>query len=217
MARRSTTAVIEVDGRRDGPLCAGRRAAAAGRLAARDGRPARPASPAGAVLAEVPGKALAGTVLRHPLHGMGYDFEVPMLAGGFRRPPSRAPGSSISRPRTAPTISSSAPGTAWRCPIRSARTASTRPRCRCSPGSHVFKAAEPVIAALIERGALLARGRLTHSYPHSWRSKAPLIFRATPQWFIPMDGPGAAARQGARSDRADPLGAGGRAATGSAA
>ena len=32
---------------------------------------------------------------------------------------------------------------------------------------------------------MLARGRLTHSYPHSWRSKAPLIFRNTPQWFAP--------------------------------
>ncbi len=44
-----------------------------------------------------------------------------------------------------------------------------------------------VIAALIEKGALLARGRLKHSYPHSWRSKAPVIFRNTPQWFIAMD------------------------------
>ncbi len=41
-----------------------------------------------------------------------------------------------------------------------------------------------VIKALIEAEALLARGRLKHSYPHSWRSKAPLIFRNTPQWFI---------------------------------
>jgi len=41
-----------------------------------------------------------------------------------------------------------------------------------------------VIAALIEHGTLLARGRLVHSYPHSWRSKAPVIFRNTPQWFI---------------------------------
>jgi len=41
-----------------------------------------------------------------------------------------------------------------------------------------------VIAALIEHDRLLARGRLTHSYPHSWRSKAPVIFRNTPQWFI---------------------------------
>ena len=46
-----------------------------------------------------------------------------------------------------------------------------------------------VIDRLIEAGALLARGRLEHSYPHSWRSKAPVIFRNTPQWFIPMDRP----------------------------
>ncbi|MEX0644379.1 MAG: isoleucine--tRNA ligase [Parvularculaceae bacterium] len=46
-----------------------------------------------------------------------------------------------------------------------------------------------VIDALIERGALLARGRLKHSYPHSWRSKAPVIFRNTPQWFIRLDQP----------------------------
>ena len=43
------------------------------------------------------------------------------------------------------------------------------------------------MAALDEAGALLARGKLRHSYPHSWRSKAPLIFRNTPQWFISME------------------------------
>ena len=46
-----------------------------------------------------------------------------------------------------------------------------------------------VMEKLIEAGALLARGRLEHSYPHSWRSKAPVIFRNTPQWFIRMDEP----------------------------
>jgi isoleucyl-tRNA synthetase len=46
-----------------------------------------------------------------------------------------------------------------------------------------------VIDALIEAGALLARGQLKHQYPHSWRSKAPLIFRNTPQWFIALDKP----------------------------
>ncbi|WP_439577070.1 isoleucine--tRNA ligase [Elioraea sp.] len=55
-------------------------------------------------------------------------------------------------------------------------------------GVHVYEAADPVCAALADAGALLARGTLTHSYPHSWRSKAPLIFRNTPQWFIAMDG-----------------------------
>ena len=48
---------------------------------------------------------------------------------------------------------------------------------------------ETVIKALIEAGTLLARGRLEHSYPHSWRSKAPVIFRNTPQWFIRLDEP----------------------------
>jgi isoleucyl-tRNA synthetase len=46
-----------------------------------------------------------------------------------------------------------------------------------------------VVQKLIEAGTLLARGRLEHSYPHSWRSKAPVIFRNTPQWFIRIDKP----------------------------
>ncbi|HVW73824.1 MAG TPA: isoleucine--tRNA ligase [Rhizomicrobium sp.] len=46
-----------------------------------------------------------------------------------------------------------------------------------------------VIKELIEHGKLLAKGSLRHSYPHSWRSKAPVIFRATPQWFVAIDKP----------------------------
>jgi isoleucyl-tRNA synthetase len=46
---------------------------------------------------------------------------------------------------------------------------------------------EAVIKALIEAGNIIARGRLKHQYPHSWRSKKPVIFRNTPQWFIAMD------------------------------
>ncbi|MBL4646580.1 MAG: isoleucine--tRNA ligase, partial [Rhizobiales bacterium] len=44
-----------------------------------------------------------------------------------------------------------------------------------------------VIAALIEAGMLFSRGRVKHDYPHSWRSKKPIIFRNTPQWFVYMD------------------------------
>ena len=51
------------------------------------------------------------------------------------------------------------------------------------------QANKAVIEKLIEAGALLARGRLEHSYPHSWRSKAPVIFRNTPQWFVAIDEP----------------------------
>jgi isoleucyl-tRNA synthetase len=55
------------------------------------------------------------------------------------------------------------------------------------PDGKVGEANGAVIKALIEAGALLAKQNITHSYPHSWRSKAPLIFRTTPQWFIAMD------------------------------
>ena len=54
-------------------------------------------------------------------------------------------------------------------------------------GQHVRKAEEPILAALKESGALLHHATITHSYPHCWRHKSPLIFRATPQWFISMD------------------------------
>src|SRR5262249_858055 len=48
---------------------------------------------------------------------------------------------------------------------------------------------DAVIEALSDAGMLIARGKLTHQYPHSWRSKKPVIFRNTPQWFIAMDKP----------------------------
>ena len=54
-------------------------------------------------------------------------------------------------------------------------------------GQHVRKAEEPILAALEATGALLHKATITHSYPHCWRHKSPLIFRATPQWFISMD------------------------------
>ncbi len=49
------------------------------------------------------------------------------------------------------------------------------------------KANNAVIAKLVEAYGIIARGRMTHSYPHSWRSKAPIVFRNTPQWFAAVD------------------------------
>ncbi|MFZ0790372.1 MAG: isoleucine--tRNA ligase [Chromatiaceae bacterium] len=54
-------------------------------------------------------------------------------------------------------------------------------------GENVFKANERVVETLKARGALLLEQRFTHSYPHCWRHKTPIIFRATPQWFVSMD------------------------------
>jgi isoleucyl-tRNA synthetase len=131
---------------------------------------------------------LAGTVCAHPLRGRGYDHDTPLLFGDFVTTEAGtgfvhiAPGHGeedfalgrehgIEVPETVGgdgTYNAWVPGFA---------------------GIHVYKAADPVCAALTEAGGLLARGKLVHSYPHSWRSRAPLIFRATPQWFIRMDGP----------------------------
>ncbi|MCH8544762.1 MAG: isoleucine--tRNA ligase [Alcanivorax sp.] len=61
-------------------------------------------------------------------------------------------------------------------------------------GQHVTKANEPVLEALRERGRLVACEKITHSYPHCWRHKTPLIFRATAQWFVSMDQAGLHAR-----------------------
>lgn len=54
-------------------------------------------------------------------------------------------------------------------------------------GQFVFDANTPISAKLDELGALLASGKMEHSYPHCWRCKEPVIYRATPQWFISMD------------------------------
>ena len=54
-------------------------------------------------------------------------------------------------------------------------------------GQFVFDANPAIVARLEANGALLARQTIRHSYPHCWRCKKPVIFRATPQWFISMD------------------------------
>jgi len=61
-------------------------------------------------------------------------------------------------------------------------------------GMHVFKANPKIVELLRESGALVAGEEITHSYPHCWRCKNPIIFRATEQWFISMDDKGLRAR-----------------------
>ncbi len=135
------------------------------------------------------GSELDGVVCAHPLrHGEDYAYDVPLLAGDFVTTDQgtgfvhMAPGHGeddfilcreygIAVPET---VADDGTYFSW-IPLFA--------------GVHVFKAARPVCEALIAQGGLVKQGTLVHSYPHSWRSKAPLIFRATPQWFIRMDGP----------------------------
>jgi isoleucyl-tRNA synthetase len=134
------------------------------------------------------GAELAGLVCKHPLRGHGYDFDAPLLLGDFvtteagtgfvHIAPSHGEEDFVLGRQhgldVPETVGDDGTFNAW-VPLFA--------------GVHVYKAADPVCAALAEAGGLVARGKLVHSYPHSWRSKAPLIFRATPQWFIRMDGP----------------------------
>jgi isoleucyl-tRNA synthetase len=53
-------------------------------------------------------------------------------------------------------------------------------------GDHVYKVDDKILALLEEKAVLLHASKLTHSYPHCWRTKTPLIYRATPQWFVSM-------------------------------
>ncbi|MBI1391657.1 MAG: isoleucine--tRNA ligase [Alphaproteobacteria bacterium] len=155
-------------------------------------------------VADVPAATLAGAVCRHPLRGLegGYGFDVPLLAGdhvtdeagtGFvHTAPShgaedfdawRAHGQPLEDiPHTVDEFGAytrEAPG------FEGKKVLVTEGKKKGKDGD----ANKAVIDALIARGGLLARGRLTHSYPHSWRSKAPVIFRNTPQWFIGIDRP----------------------------
>ncbi|WP_144186273.1 isoleucine--tRNA ligase [Elioraea rosea] len=134
------------------------------------------------------GTELAGTVCAHPLRGKGYDFDVPVLPGDFVTTEAGtgfvhiAPGHGeddwhLGQANGLPTPDTVGPDGLFLPQV---------PLFACH---HVYKAADPVCAAIEAAGGLLARGVLVHSYPHSWRSKAPLIFRNTPQWFIAMDGP----------------------------
>jgi isoleucyl-tRNA synthetase len=134
------------------------------------------------------GSSLVGTVCAHPLRGHGYDHDTPILLGDFvtidagtglvHIAPNAGEDDFVLGQahglEVADTVGDDGTFNAW-VPLFA--------------GVHVYKAADPVCAALEAAGGLLGRARLVHSYPHSWRSKAPLIFRATPQWFIRMDGP----------------------------
>ncbi|MDA8049811.1 MAG: isoleucine--tRNA ligase [Rhodospirillales bacterium] len=134
------------------------------------------------------GKDLVGLLCRHPLAGRGYDYPVPIFTADFVTTDQGtgfvhiAPGHgeedfALGRAHgleVPDTVGPDGTFNAW-VPLFA--------------GLHVYKAADAIASALAAAGTLIARDKLVHAYPHSWRSKAPLIFRATPQWFIRMDGP----------------------------
>jgi isoleucyl-tRNA synthetase len=144
----------------------------------------------------------AGLICRHPLAHLdaGYGFDVPLLAGdhvtddagtGFVH---TAPGHGADDyaiwiangfkeiPDTVDADGAYYPGVPLFGGLKVLETEGKK-------SGKFGPANTAVMDKLIEAGNLLARGRVEHSYPHSWRSGAPVIFRNTPQWFIKMDSP----------------------------
>lgn len=134
------------------------------------------------------GADLAGTICAHPLAGEGYEHEVPVLLADFV---TTEQGTGFVHVAPGHGEEDFELGRAHELEVPETVDDAGRftPWVPLFAGQHVYKADAPVVAALTRAGTLLARGKLVHSYPHSWRSKAPLIFRATPQWFIRLDGP----------------------------
>ena len=138
------------------------------------------------ILKEFNGSDLKNTICQHPFLDLGYDYDIPMLEGDFvtleqgtgvvHAAPSHGPDDfnlCLKHGLKAPDTINDAGIYSEAIPFFS--------------GMHIFKADPVIIDKLSEFKSLLGKGKLQHSFPHSWRSKAPLVYRATPQWFISME------------------------------
>ena len=134
------------------------------------------------------GADLTGTICAHPLRGNGYDQDTPLLMGDFVTTEAGtgfvhiAPGHGEEDFHLGRAHGLEVPETVG-------DDGTFNPWVPGFAGQHVYKVAVNMVTALTAAGGLLHAGKIVHSYPHSWRSRAPLIYRATPQWFIRMDGP----------------------------
>lgn len=155
-------------------------------------------------LQDVPPAVLSGLLCHHPLRGLagGYNFDVPLLDGehvtddagtGFVH---TAPGHGLDDfeiwMNSARLLGEKGVDTA--IPYVVGDDGFYTSEAPGFDGARVIDdngkkgdANQRVITALAERNAMVARGRVKHQYPHSWRSKRPVIFRNTPQWFVYMD------------------------------
>ncbi len=132
------------------------------------------------------GKELEGTICHHPFLDLGYDYDIPMLEARFV---TTEQGTGIVH--CAPSHGPDDFNLCLNNGIKAIETVDGDGKytkhVSLFEGIHIFKANPIVIEKLKEQKKLLSNGELLHSYPHSWRSKAPLVHRATPQWFISME------------------------------
>ena len=138
------------------------------------------------LIEKIKGKDFEGTICSHPFENLEYKYDVPMLEANFV---TLEQGTGIVH--CAPSHGPDDFNLCLKHGIKSLDTIDDDGKytkhIKKFEGIHIFKADQIVIENLKECKKLLANGKLTHSYPHSWRSKAPLVHRATSQWFISME------------------------------
>ncbi|PYE36211.1 isoleucyl-tRNA synthetase [Rhizobium sp. PP-F2F-G38] len=160
------------------------------------------------LVCDVDANELAAITCAHPLADLGYTFPVPLIAGdhvtddagtGFvHTAPSHGREDFDVWMENGRALEARGIDTAIPFPVDDAGyytkdapgfgpEAEGGPARVMDDNGKKGDANERVIKALIATNTLFARGRLKHSYPHSWRSKKPVIFRNTPQWFVYMD------------------------------
>ena len=137
------------------------------------------------VLGDLKGTELDGSICAHPLRSRGFEFDVPALAADF---PTTTEGTGFVH---------IAPGHGaddWDLGVKhNIEVPDTVGEDGCFydhiplfAGMHVYKSDKYISEIINESQNLLGKGTILHRYPHSWRSKKPLIFRNTAQWFISM-------------------------------
>ena len=141
------------------------------------------------IVDEFNGKELEGTICHHPFLKIGYDYDVPMFDARFV---TTEQGTGIVH--CAPSHGPDDFNLCLNNGIKALETVDDNGKytsqIKIFEGTHIFKANPIVIEKLRDEKNLIANGKLNHSYPHSWRSKAPLVHRATQQWFISMESHG---------------------------
>lgn len=140
----------------------------------------------GKILKKFLGSDLEGVRCHHPFHGKGYDFDVPLVPSSHVTIDQGsglvhiAPGHGEDDFLVGKKFNLEIPDTVG-------PDGTYYEYVPLFSGDHVFKVNPKVIELLKNHGALLQEKTIHHSYPHSWRSKAPLIFRTTPQWFLNLN------------------------------
>ena len=141
-------------------------------------------------LATLKGSEIEGTVSSHPMHAHGYEHDVPMLLADYVTTDQGtgfvhiAPGHGVEDYELA-HLEHGIP-----LPDTVAEDGKLMEHLPVFAGLHVLRDNQKIAEIMAEHGGVIGIGKLVHSYPHSWRSKAPLVYRNTAQWFVSMESHG---------------------------